>query len=61
MLPLEKMERLNALARKMKQEGLSADEKFEQGELRTEYLKAFREGFKRQLDSIEIVDPDGGV
>lgn len=57
MLPEEKMDRLNALARKMKQEGLTPEEKLEQAELREEYLKVFREGFKRQLDSIEIVDP----
>jgi uncharacterized protein YnzC (UPF0291/DUF896 family) len=57
MLPVEKMDRLNALARKMKQEGLTPEEKLEQAELREEYLKVFREGFKRQLDSIEIVDP----
>lgn len=57
MLPAEKMERLNALARKKKVEELTESEKLEQETLRAEYLKAFRESFKRQLDSIEIVDP----
>lgn len=51
------MERLNALARKKKVEELTESEKLEQETLRVEYLKAFRESFKRQLDSIEIVDP----
>lgn len=57
MLPAEKMERINALARKKKAEGLTAEETKEQEALRAEYLQAFRESFKRQLDSIEIVDP----
>lgn len=57
MLSADKMERINTLARKMKTEGLSEAEKAEQQVLREEYLKAFRESFKRQLDCIEIVDP----
>ena len=35
--------------------GLTEEEKVEQANLRKEYLKLFREGFKQQLDSIEIV------
>lgn len=56
MLPKEKMERINFLARKSKNEGLSPEEAAEQKELREEYLKNFRESFRRQLDNIEIVD-----
>ncbi len=56
MLSKEKLDRLNFLARKAKDKGLSEQEKKEQQELRQEYLKNFRESFRKQLDSIEIVD-----
>ncbi|MTI65943.1 MAG: DUF896 domain-containing protein [Firmicutes bacterium] len=56
MLSKEKLSRINELAKKSKNEGLTKEEKKEQKKLREEYLKAFRKNFKRQLDSIEIVD-----
>lgn len=56
MLSKEKIDRINFLAKKAKAEGLTEDEKKEQQELRKEYLENFREGFRRQLESIEIVD-----
>ncbi|WP_454964526.1 DUF896 domain-containing protein [Filifactor alocis] len=50
----ELINRINVLAHKSKTEGLTEDEKIEQQQLRKEYLAAFRENFKKQLDNIEI-------
>lgn len=58
MVSKEKLDRINVLARKAKSEGLTEDEKNEQKELRKEYLVSFRNSFRRQLDNIEIVDPE---
>lgn len=58
MVSKEKLERINFLAKKAKSEGLTEAEKNEQGILRKEYLTSFRSTFRRQLDSIEIVDPE---
>ncbi len=52
----ERLDRINQLARKQKDEGLTENEKKEQKILREEYLKAFRKQFRQQLDSIRIVD-----
>mgnify|MGYP004478973513 CR=1 FL=1 len=52
----EKLDRISALARKSKAEGLTDDEKAEQNALRQEYLAAIRKNFKQTLDSIEYVD-----
>lgn len=56
MLPKEKIDRINFLARKKKCEPLTEAELAEQAALRTEYLEKFRESFKAQLDCIEVVD-----
>lgn len=56
MVSKEKIDRINALARKSKAEGLTLEEKKEQQELRKEYLENFRKSFRAQLDAIEIVD-----
>lgn len=58
MVSKEKLERINFLAKKAKEGGLTKEEQVEQSELRKEYLQSFRNSFKRQLDSIEIVDPE---
>ncbi len=58
MLSKEKLDRINFLANKKKNEGLTEVESLEQQELRQEYLKNFRKSFKNQLDNIEIVDPE---
>ena len=50
--------RINELAKKAKEEGLSEGEKKEQAKLREEYLKIFKRNFKEQLDSIKIVDKE---
>ena len=56
MLPKDKMDRINELARKSKECTLCDEEKSEQDCLRKEYLAAFRESFIQQLEDIEIVD-----
>jgi uncharacterized protein YnzC (UPF0291/DUF896 family) len=52
------MDRINFLSRKKKREGLTDEEAFEQQNLREEYLTAFRKGFRKQLENIEIVYKD---
>lgn len=56
MLSKVKMDRINELARKKKACGLSEEELAEQKNLREEYLKKFRESFRKQLDDIELID-----
>lgn len=58
MISKEKLDRINFLAKKSKEIGLTAQEKEEQKVLRQEYLSIFRENFKKQLECIEIVDDD---
>lgn len=55
----ELIERINFLANKKKTVGLTEEETIEQQQLRHEYLKIFREGFKRHLTSIKVVDQNG--
>ncbi|SET38751.1 Uncharacterized protein YnzC, UPF0291/DUF896 family [Salinibacillus kushneri] len=59
MLSKEKIDRINYLANKSKQEGLTKEEKEEQNELRQAYLKNLRKSFKSQLTSMKVVDPLG--
>ncbi len=56
MISKEKLDRINYLANKKKQGELTIEEEGEQKILREEYLKGFRESFRKQLDDIEIVD-----
>jgi uncharacterized protein YnzC (UPF0291/DUF896 family) len=58
MLTKDKMNRINELAKKSKNGGLTDIEKSEQKGLREEYIKVFRENFKAQLECIEVVDPE---
>jgi len=50
------IERINFLAQKSKNEGLSPSEKEEQQKLRKAYVEAFKANLKSQLDNIEVVD-----
>lgn len=54
-----KIDRINALAKKAKEEGLTDEEIVERDALRKEYLAAVRNNLRRQLDNIEIVDNKG--
>ena len=54
-----KIDRINFLARKSKNEGLTPEEKEEQAGLRQEYLGAIRKNLRSTLDSIKVVDNGG--
>ena len=51
--------RINELATKKKNEGLTPDELEEQVDLRKKYLDIFRGNFKSQLENTKIKTPDG--
>ena len=55
----KKIDRINELARKAKQGALTQEEVQESDALRAEYVKAFRESLRSQLDGITVVRPDG--
>lgn len=55
----EKIDRINALARKQKTEGLTEEEKQEQAILRREYIEGFKQSLVSQLENTYIVGPDG--
>lgn len=56
MLEKSKLNRINKLARKAKNEGLTEEEKKEQEILRKEYIEKFRENFKGHLQRIKFVE-----
>lgn len=58
MIDQELIDRINYLANKSKKEGLTEEEKEEQANLRQEYLKLFREGFRQRLESLKVVKGD---
>lgn len=55
----ELTERINFLAKKARETGLTDEEKAEQKALREEYLKQFRASFKGVLDNTYVQYPDG--
>ncbi len=55
----EKIDRINALARKAKAEGLSEEEKAEQAVLRREYIDSFKQSLVGQLENTYVLRPDG--
>ena len=55
------LERINELYHKSKAEGLTDAELAEQKQLRADYVKAFRENLRGQLESIKIKNPDGSL
>ena len=60
MITQEKIDRINALARKAKTpEGLTAEETAERAALRQEYVAAVRANLEAQLDHTLIHEPDG--
>lgn len=59
MIDQKLIDRINFLANKKKNEGLTEEELNEQKELRVEYLKQFRAGFRQQLDAIVIEKENG--
>lgn len=59
MLAKDKLDRINLLAKKAKQDGLTSKEKEEQHKLRQEYLKNVRQSFKNEFKGMKIIDPNG--
>jgi uncharacterized protein YnzC (UPF0291/DUF896 family) len=59
MLSKEKLTRINELAAKKKKEGLTVEEAKEQSKLRGEYLQAFRNSFKKTIENVTVIDPNG--
>lgn len=57
----EKIRRINELYHKSKAEGLTEEEKKEQKILRQEYIEAFRENLRGQLNNISIKEKDGSI
>jgi uncharacterized protein YnzC (UPF0291/DUF896 family) len=55
----EKIDRINALAKKSREEGLTEEEKAEQAVLRREYIDGFKRSLVGQLENTYIVEPDG--
>ena len=56
MIEKEKIDRINALAKKHKEEGLTEEEHREREELRKEYLANFRKNFRSHLDRVKFVE-----
>ena len=55
----EKIDRINALARKSKAEGLTEEEKQEQYVLRREYIDSYKASLVSTLERTYIVDEKG--
>ena len=54
----EMIDRINELSRKKKAEGLTEEEQAEQKVLYKEYIAAWRNNVRAQLENIEFVDGD---
>lgn len=57
----EKIARINYLAKKSKEQGLTDSEKIEQTILRNEYRAAVVGNLKSQLDKVEFREADGSI
>ncbi len=55
----ELIKRINELAKKSRNEGLSDEEKNEQQALRAQYIQEFRQGVKNTLNNVYVVDENG--
>ena len=55
----KKLDRINALAKKSREEGLTEEEKIEQKKLREEYIAEYRRGLEMQLENMYVLDKDG--
>lgn len=61
MITNEEISRINELYHKMKDVGLSDEEKEEQSLLRGKYIASIRASLRGQLDNIDIQNPDGSI
>lgn len=55
------IKRINELYHKSKDTGLTPEEKIEQADLRSEYIKSVRQNLKSQLNNISLLNPDGTI
>lgn len=55
----EKLARINELAKKSKNEGLTEEEKVEQKKRRQEYLQTVRQSFTEQFKTMTVMDEEG--
>lgn len=55
----ELIARINELAKKAKEEGLTELEKLERKDLRQKYLKNFRASFKNDIEMLRVFDKSG--
>ena len=55
----KKIERINFLAKKAKETGLEPHEIEERDRLRKEYIEAYKNNLRMQLESITVVEKDG--
>ncbi len=55
----KKIARINALAKKAGERGLTDEEKQEQKALRQEYIAAFKQNLAYQLENLYIIDEQG--
>lgn len=58
MFDQKKLDRINELAKKNKNEGLTQEELSEREVLRKEYLEHFRAHFRSRLDNVKVVTPE---
>ena len=57
----EQIDRINALYRKSKAEGLTEEEKKERALLRKQYVVDVKKNLAAQLNNIDMLNPDGSV
>jgi uncharacterized protein YnzC (UPF0291/DUF896 family) len=58
MVTKEQIARINELAKKQKESGLTEEEKKEQEKLRRLYIDSFKDNLRAQLKNIKIVSPE---
>ena len=57
---MEKLiKRINELAKKSREEGLTEEEKAEQAQVRQQYIMKFRQGMENTLSNVYIMDEKG--
>ncbi|MBS4199061.1 DUF896 domain-containing protein [Bacillus sp. FJAT-49732] len=59
MLSKDKLMRINHLAKKAKEQGLTQEEAKEQTSLRSEYLKTFRSSMRKTIENVRVYDATG--
>ncbi len=57
----EQIDRINALYRKSKAEGLTEAERREQEMLRKQFVADVKKNLTAQLNQIDVVNPDGSI